>query len=200
MGAAAAEPAAVSLDWRCRCGSLHLRLDPGAGMHGICYCRDCQAFHHHLDAAEWLRPGGGSDLFATTPDRLEVVSGAEHIALLRLGPKGIFRWYAACCGSPLVNGPPTRGVAFTSLHVAGLSDPAAVGPVAAYLNCKGATGPTEGRETPGRQFIFPILFRAIAARLSGRYRQTPFFRADGTPVAEPHVLSRAERAAAAPTG
>ena len=41
--------------------------------------------------------------------------------------------------------------------------------------------------------------RAIAARLSGRWKTTPFFKGPPwEPVAEPHVISKAERNAARP--
>jgi hypothetical protein len=187
-----------ALTWKCRCGALRAELQPGDGTHLICYCKDCQAYARHLGAAELLDAGGGTAVYATLPHRLKITRGAEHLALLRLGPKGPFRWYAACCATPFANTAATAKLPFASLLVHGLEEPAALGPVRACLRCEEASGPVAGRARSPAALAWPAMARALKARVSGRHRDTPFFDAGGAPVAAPRVLSRAERAAATP--
>ncbi|MBF9030790.1 hypothetical protein HKCCE3408_10340 [Rhodobacterales bacterium HKCCE3408] len=184
-------------DWSCRCGKLRLRVEIKGGKRGICYCRDCQAFARHVSGGVTLNAAGGTDLYPTLPERIEIVAGAEHLALLRLSPKGMFRWYAGCCGTPLANGLPDAGFPFASLHVAGFADTSRLPPVTAHLNVGGATGPVAEKPSAAYVWAFPILTNAIWARLRGRHRRTPFFR-NGQPVAEPYVLTLEERRAATP--
>jgi hypothetical protein len=69
----------------------------------ICYCDDCQAFVHYLGRAELLDAHGGTDIVQGPPNKVTFDRGAEHIAGMRLRPKGLYRWYASCCKTPLGN-------------------------------------------------------------------------------------------------
>src|SRR5215204_4669214 len=91
---------------RCRCGEVHgsvTNAAPGAVNRVVCYCDDCQAFLHHLGCAELLDASGGTDIVQVAPAALAFDRGAERIAGLRLTPKGLYRWYADCCKTPLGN-------------------------------------------------------------------------------------------------
>jgi hypothetical protein len=69
----------------------------------VCYCDDCQAFLHALDRADLLDDQGGTDIVQLAPASLSFVQGREHIVGLRLTPRGLYRWYASCCRTPLGN-------------------------------------------------------------------------------------------------
>jgi hypothetical protein len=69
----------------------------------VCYCDDCQAFAHQLGRADLLDSHGGSDLVQVAPASLTFVQGQHRIVGLRLTPKGLFRWYADCCNTPVGN-------------------------------------------------------------------------------------------------
>jgi hypothetical protein len=69
----------------------------------ICYCDDCQAFAHRLGRADLLDDGGGSDIVQVAPSSLKFVQGQQRIVGLRLTPRGLFRWYASCCNTPVGN-------------------------------------------------------------------------------------------------
>ena len=69
----------------------------------VCYCDDCQTFLHYLRRADLLDAQGGSDIVQIAPASLSFVQGKERIVGLRLTPKGLYRWYASCCGTPLGN-------------------------------------------------------------------------------------------------
>ena len=91
---------------RCRCGRVQgmaTDVSPKTGNHIVCYCDDCQAYAHHLGRTDLLDPQGGSDIVQVAPASLSFDLGADRIVGLRLSPKGLYRWYASCCNTPLGN-------------------------------------------------------------------------------------------------
>ena len=176
----------------CDCGGVSGHLDvrpPHGATHLVCHCDDC------LTAAVAMGqpyPGSaGVAVVQTTPDRVHIDKGADRLGILRLSPRGLYRWYATCCGVPLFNTPPKRGVPYVALHAGRVASPEDLGPVRAHVNA-GAESRGLWRAIPG------IIARTAAARLTGRWKETPFFDGDGSPVAAETVLTRAQRAAAAP--
>ena len=89
---------------QCRCGEVRgvvTDVSPNTVNRVVCYCDDCQAFLHHLGRADLLDAHGGSDIVQIAPASLSFVHGKERIVGLRLTPKGLYRWYASCCRTPL---------------------------------------------------------------------------------------------------
>lgn len=186
---------ADTIEWRCACGEMRARVELGEGTHLVCYCDDCQAFARATGRPDWLDDAGGSDLYQTVPDRVEVIQGAERLACLRLTDKGPYRWYARCCGAPFANTLTTRQVPFASIAVHGLDRPDALGPIMLRANRKFASKRVDAKGSLAAAGV-QILRRAAVARLAGRHRRTPFFDHNGAPVAEPRRLSPDERRAA----
>ena len=184
------------LHWQCDCGKVRIEIAPAKGTRCVCYCWDCQAFQRHLGHPEALDAAGGSDLFQTMPYRVEVQEGAEQLACLQLSEKGPLRWYAACCNSGICNTWRSPKVPLASLTVRGFKDPTPAGAVLARVNRSGATGHIDGPKGSVRTLIVRFLAAALWARVTGRYRNTPFFQADGSPIAPVKVLSTAETEAA----
>ena len=90
----------------CRCGQVRGRVkeaSPSSVTRVVCYCDDCQAFLHHLGRADLLDDHGGTDIVQVAPASLSFHSGEANIVGLRFGPKGLYRWYARCCNTPLGN-------------------------------------------------------------------------------------------------
>ncbi|MCB1390487.1 MAG: hypothetical protein KDK12_15300 [Rhodobacteraceae bacterium] len=179
----------------CRCGAMAWHVAPSAGgTHAVCYCSDCQTYARHLGrAGDFLDPHGGTEVFQTLPYNLVIDRGAEHLAMLRLGPKGLFRWYAGCCNTPIANTLPKPALPFVGLVLPpGARD---FGPITARAN----TGPTQGKVRPHGVLatIFSLFARGIGARLSGR-AASPFFTRTGEPIVAPRILTREERNAARP--
>ncbi|MEX1166899.1 MAG: DUF6151 family protein [Hydrogenophaga sp.] len=184
----------------CRCGALQGHVDVnGTSNRMVCYCQDCQAFARFLGPADAvLDSQGGSEVVQVAPYRIHIDRGAEHLAVMRLSPKGLLRWYAACCRTPVGNtmdrrGFPFSGLLSTCLDTAPLAP--AFGPVRASANTQSAVG---GEPQP-RAFgmagaLLRILALVLGSRLSGRYKKTPFFTASGAPVAVPTVLTTEARA------
>ena len=146
----------------------------------VCYCDDCQAFLHHLGRAEFLDAQGGTDLVQIAPASLSFMQGTERIVGLRLGPKGLYRWYASCCKTPVGN---TVGPAIPFVGIVGQAFESEtqrldvlVGPPIGRIYGKYAIG----RAPEGSTRLSPwLMTRAIRMVLGWRLRgQTwphPFF-------------------------
>ena len=190
------------MPFSCKCGTLSGVLHdvtPRTGSRVVCYCRDCQAAAHALGAEFALNDRGGTDIFQTLPSHIDIRHGQDHLACLRLSPKGLMRWYADCCDTPLFNALPSPTFRFVGVSTAILAgDGAPLGPVIAVNKGDCATpGPeiaSHGYMSAGWQ----ILKRHLKAKLR-RDRKTPFFDTSGAPVVSPRILTREERKAATPT-
>ena len=81
-----------NLALQCQCGTVRgraIRVYPVDGTRVVCYCRDCQAFAHALNAAERvLDAQGGTDIYQLPPARLQIHQGHDQIRCLRLSSKG----------------------------------------------------------------------------------------------------------------
>lgn len=131
----------------------------------------------------------GVDLFQTTPDRIRIAAGQDQLALLRLSPRGLMRWYARCCGTPLFNTTSTPLFSFVGVLTRNLEGSEALGPVVAHGFVDDGTG--KSRHVHGGRVVRGLLSRAAGALISGRWRQTPFFDpATRAPVAEAELAPR----------
>lgn len=181
------------LDFSCSCGQLAGNISADAqrsGLRLLCFCPDCRAnelYHQQSDPTE------GVDLFQLAPHGIHLTRGAEHLQLLRLGPKGLFRWYASCCGTPVANTLAKPGLAFAGLRSDLFVDKGALGKIRArsFVPVPGKPPRNEGT----LRMVYGIFSRMITARMSGLWRQTPFFDIEsGKPVSEPKVLTKEARA------
>lgn len=186
----------------CRCGALEgVLANPRGGNRVVCYCSDCQAFAHYLgNVREVLDERGGSDILQVLPKNLSFTRGADRLACLRLTPKGLLRWYAGCCRTPVGNTLATPKLSFIGLlHSCLRSDSPsldeAVGPVTAVVHTQGAIGDPKPQTVGTGRTVAWFLRNALKARMNGDYRLTPLFRSDsGAPVVAPHVLGAEELA------
>lgn len=96
----------MDLHMRCRCGQVRATVANASARtvnRVVCYCIDCQAFAHRLGRADLLDAAGGTDIVQVAPATLRFEQGSERLAGLRLSPKGLHRFYAACCNTPVGN-------------------------------------------------------------------------------------------------
>ncbi|MGE0797855.1 MAG: DUF6151 family protein [Lautropia sp.] len=193
---------------RCRCGTLQgLVARPGIAVRARCYCRDCQAY------AAWFGPdagivddAGGTEVVAMLPRQVRFTAGLDALACLSLSPRGILRWYAGCCRTPIGNTPRDRRMSYLGLITSCLADEppleAAFGPLRMTAHVGSArrpvarTGPLAAAAALARPGA-----AMLAAWIGGGYRDNPFFdAATGAPIRPPQVLSRAERERLTPPG
>jgi hypothetical protein len=185
---------------RCQCGTIQGSVaNPGNANHCVCYCRDCQAFAHFLGKADTvLDERGGSEIIQVPPKNLTFSQGQEALACMRLTEKGLLRWYAACCNTPIGNTLMTPKISFVGLVHNCLESSArslddSFGPVRARVNPKGAKGDPKPEVVGQGPVIWWFITRVLTARLNGDYKLNPLFHADtGKPVKIPKVLSASE--------
>lgn len=200
-----------TLPIRCDCGHLRARADlrDHHARRAVCYCRDCRMFAHFLErAGAILDRHGGTEVVQMSQGRLRIEAGREQLACMRLTPKGLLRWYAGCCHTPIGNIPPNRHIPYLGLVHAcidfgarGRTPEALLGPIDCRVN---AHDPDVRRTYADAHEGIPpgtlvrVASRVLVWRLHGDHRQSPFFDpASGAPVAEPRILGADERAALA---
>lgn len=181
------------LAFSCACGTLkgHLSsVGAKAGTHVECFCADCRAnevFHGQPDPAP-----NAVRLLQLSPETISIDHGSEQLRVLRLSKRGILRWYAGCCGTPIANTLASPKLPFAAIRTALFADPDQFGKirVQAFLPTPGKPPHTKG----AMGMILGLFKRMGASRLSGSWRQTPFFDVQTQdPVAEVKILTDDER-------
>lgn len=172
------------IPFSCRCGSLTGTLQnvrPTEGTHLICHCDSCCRGMqiHAIDANR----RDGVALFQTTPDRIQIATGIDQLAVKQMTPKGPLRWYASCCSTPMFNTTGSRGFAFTGVLVHCLADTAPLGPVVGECYFERTENTPRHRHFP--RLVWRVIRRAAIARLTGKWRENPFFGNDNRPIARP---------------
>jgi hypothetical protein len=194
-----------SLPLRCRCGAVTGVLhgpSPHNGNHLYCYCDDCRAFAHFCGIDGLLDGSGGTEIYQTTPSQVEISKGGEQLRCMRLSPKGLLRWYTACCHTPVANTLAMAGFPFAGLNGAfiggeGAARAALLGPVLARGFSTFATGPVGERAHPKvpPAFILRTVGIFLPAKLRGKAQPSPFFvKGAREPRVQPRVLTKDERA------
>ena len=185
--------------FQCRCGTLRGEVDePHRAMRAVCYCRDCRTYAHWIGKPqEVLDAAGGTDIVATHSRYVRLAAGAPQLACMSLSPRGLLRWYARCCDTPIANIPRDRKLPYVGLVHTCLETvrplEASFPPVQMDINTASALGPTPRRGGFGNTLRFgAMVLRLASARLTGSYRATPFFDASGAPVATVQVPPRAD--------
>jgi hypothetical protein len=190
------------VELHCRCGEVRGRVtdaSPQTVNRAVCYCDDCQAYLHHLGRTDLLDAHGGTDIVQVAPASLAFDRGADRIVGLRLTPKGLYRFYASCCKTPLGN-TVSPAIPFVGIVVQAFERPDEVfgKPIG------GAAGKyAVGTVPPGSKMNLRLIAHAIRLvvgwRLRGKTWPHPFFdRATRAPTRPLTILSRAEREALRP--
>jgi len=193
------------LPLQCSCGSLRgvvAGVTPRRSNRLVCMCDDCQTYAHWLGrAAEVLDPHGGTEVVQVTPAMLQITEGIEHLQCARLSPKGLHRWYAACCKTPLANTLGAKMPFVGIIHLAlrsgddAMPSDADIGPILARVNARfghGAVGADAHARAPFG-FILRSIGKLARDALHRAHRPSPFFDDKGDPVVEPTVLSKQAR-------
>jgi hypothetical protein len=190
------------LSLRCRCGTVRgtaRDVAPSKVNHCFCYCDDCQAFAHFLGRADdVLDAHGGSEITQMSQANVALTAGIDKVAAMRLTQKGLIRWYADCCRTPIGNTLGTSAMPFIGVVHAFIDAPsAALGPIRGRGWAKSAKGgraavPKDG--LPDAVMVARVLAKLLRWRLRGDHKRSSFFdRESGKPLVEPRVLTAAER-------
>ena len=193
--------------FQCRCGALSGHLSqPHRALRGVCYCKDCRAYAHHLGVAASTHDMlGGAEFVAAQAEHVSFTSGIEHLACLSLTDKGLLRWYANCCNTPICNTARNWKVPYVGLIGACLkTDPVAFERSFPRLQMRVNTRSARQAPPPMRWStvvsLARLMSRVMLSSVNGRYRQTPFFDQGGAPVVAVRVLAAACRTGAHGSG
>lgn len=189
---------------RCRCGTLRGRasgISPAAQSRAVCYCDDCQIFALHLGLPDVLDERGGTDACMLTPAQVTISQGSEQVRCIRLSPKGLYRWYAACCNTPLGNTLSARIPVLILVHSCmdhgadGRSRDEDLGQPKVRMMARFAKGGVpRGAHAKVPLGMMPRIAVHIArGMLAGKAQPSPFFDAAGKPRATPTLMDKQER-------
>jgi hypothetical protein len=199
----------MAIPFHCSCGALQGEIVARqAYARATCYCRDCRAFARTLGRGDnVLDAHGGVDIIAMRPAGLRITAGRAQLACLSLSPKGLLRWYAACCNTPVANTPRDPGLPYVGFLSHCIAAPAgevdaSFGPSRIALNTASAEGDVAATPVRTALGVLRIMLGVAAARLRGRGAENLFFEAGSSrPVAEPRILTLQQRAdASRPAG
>ena len=185
----------MTIPLSCRCGRVRGEVGTDRTyVRATCYCRDCRAYAQWLGAPGLLDDAGGVDVVTMAPSRVRFIAGEDQIACMSLSGRGIYRWYAACCRTPLGNTPRDPGVHYVGLSTAclegaGAAVDAAFGPPRRCLIAtESATAPVRKRRVALLAGVIHVVAGVLGARLLRR-RESPFFdAATGKPIRVPEVV------------
>ena len=184
----------TDVPFSCACGQIKGTLhdaSPRSGNHVRCYCASCRAavlFTTGVDPE-----GRGVELFQTTPDKISFQQGRGNIGVFSFNPEKLLRFRATCCGVPMFTMLPTPKFALAGMMTNLLEDSSAIGPVVSEAFIPQPKG--RARHSSVMRLYGGTIWRALVARVTGRWKQTSFFDiATGQPVAKVYVPTKAERA------
>ncbi|KDM93416.1 DUF6151 family protein [Photobacterium galatheae] len=183
----------------CECGKVQGTAQvpaPSSGNRVVCYCKDCQAFAEQLQPARILTAHRGTAIFQVSPSSVQWTKGAEQIRCLRLTPKGLYRWYAGCCQTPLANtlkpGFPFVGLIETAIVPEDRTE-AHLGPIRAHAYPQHAD-PVLPEEILRTNRVWPMMIRIMLKilgwKLTGKGHPNPFFSRDGQPKVQPEIVNK----------
>jgi hypothetical protein len=166
----------------CRCGQVRGTVTgaaPASVNRVICYCDDCQAFAHWLARADLLDAHGGTDIVQLAPASLVFTEGQDRIAGIRLTARGLHRFYACCCNTPLGNMVSPRvpfvGVAAEAFRVDGQDPDDVFGKPVGAIKGEFAIGePPAGSKGISFRLFTRAIGKVLSWRLTGRNWPHPF--------------------------
>lgn len=171
-------------------------MDGSPNSRVCCYCNDCQTFGRYFgNEAKVLDAQGGTEIVQVCQSRLRFDGGLEQLAAIRLSDKGMVRWYASCCNTPIGNTMQDRKMSFIGLIHCCL-DKALIdkdfGTSIAFFSTSEAIGESK----PIQHGVFGTILRfmrlVLVSRMLRRYKKSPFFDAAGVLIVAPKILSNDE--------
>jgi hypothetical protein len=157
-----------------------------------------------LGRTDLLDPHGGTDIVQFPPASLAFQHGQMRIVGVRLTPKGLYRWYAGCCHTPLGNmvGPsiPFVGVVTEAFQVHGQAPNEVFGrPLRAIMGEFAVGEPPLGSRGIGAALMVRSIAKVLGWRLTGRAWPRPFLdRLTRKPIFPVTALSTDQREALCP--
>ena len=186
------------VDVRCFCGKVNgvLKIVKKDLFYAQCFCCDCQNYAKHLESEDKiLDQYGASSLIQTYPKYLTLLEGKEHINCVQIKEKGLLRWYANCCNSPLANTMTNPRVPFISISTQVLKFKSKeekerlLGPVSVKAFAMYAKGkkPKNSHDRFPKSYMISMLYFMLRGAITGKFKPHPFFK-DAQPISNPTLL------------
>ena len=188
----------------CRCGAVRGEISgvaPDRINRVICYCDDCRAYAHFLERPDLLDRHGGTDIVQVQGTTVRFTVGQDQLRCMRLSPKGMLRFYTACCHTPVGNtiaaaipfAGIVRGGMDQGLAAAGGAD-AVLGPAEGCNGRFAVHGKPAGvHDNASAGLVLRIARRIAKWKLRSFGQPSAYFDASGKPVVPPQLLTIAER-------
>lgn len=185
------------IDVQCFCGKIEgttENINSSTGTRIVCCCDDCQIFAEYLgNEGNILDQYGGTDIFQMPISQLKISQGNEHIGCMRISSKGMYRWYASCCNTPIGN-TLGSGVPFIGLIHSFMANPSTrdtdLGKIRGYLEIKFAKQQVpKTQQGSSFRIILRGLYKIILWKLRGLNSPSVFFNDNGESIVAPKILN-----------
>jgi hypothetical protein len=183
---------------KCACGTVKGKTSAVSSKIGTritCCCDDCQAFSQFLgQEGNVLDQYGGTDIFQIPVSFLTITEGKSEIACVRLSPKGMHRWYAKCCNTPIGNtfgaGGPFIGIIHSFMDKATTSE-VDLGKNRGHILTKFAKTPVpENLKGSSLSINCRVVAKILSWKLKGLNKPSEFFNNNAEPICEPQILDK----------
>jgi hypothetical protein len=178
-------------------------VSPAWSSHVVCYCDDCQAYARFLGTPGIMDDHGGTDVFQVPPARVRITEGLDALESMRLSKKGLLRWYAGCCRTPVGNTVNARVPFIGVIHSfrsreddVGRRPDVLAEPVGIWGRYAIGGAPPGVETTTSFSLVARFAANLLRWKFSGQGSPSPLFdEKTGAPRAKPKVLTPTEREA-----
>ncbi|MFT6406520.1 MAG: hypothetical protein ACJA2U_002900 [Marinomonas primoryensis] len=183
---------------KCACGTVKGKTSAVSSKIGTritCCCDDCQAFSQFLgQEGNVLDQYGGTDIFQIPVSFLTITEGKSEIACVRLSPKGMHRWYAKCCNTPIGNtfgaGGPFIGIIHSFMDKSEMSE-VDLGKSRGHVLTKFAKTPVpENLKGSSLRINCRVVAKILSWKLKGLNKPSEFFNNNREPICQPQILDK----------
>lgn len=186
----------------CDCGKVQgntYAMTADSGHRLTCCCSDCQAFAHYLEGLgrthgdPILDQFSGTDIFQMPISKLKIEQGLDDVACVRLTAKGMYRWYARCCNTPIGNtmgaNMPFIGVVHNFMqHQTSRVDE--IGKNRAYVQThEMKTQIPKALKGSSSRAVVRSIFKILSWKVQGLNKPSVFFEKNGKAIAKPVILN-----------
>ncbi len=183
---------------QCECGALSGHIEgEGSSNRVSCYCGDCQAFARYLGRAnDILDAQGGTEIVQLAQHRVVFSHGKQHLAAMQLSENGLLRWFTTCCNSPIGNTVNNSKFSFIGLFSASLERSRIdqdFGTAIAIVNADSALDEPKPQQRGVATMVLRVFKIVVTSLVTGKYRDSEFFKRSGEPAVSQIVLTAAER-------
>lgn len=185
----------------CACGKIigfTKNVNAQSGNRIVCCCTDCQKFAMFLQQEnQVLDQYNGTDIFQMPISYVKITEGNEHIACVKFSQKGLHRWYAKCCNTPIGNTlghkAPFIGVIHNFMNNQATRD-SDLGASLGIAHWQSAKIPVpEEHKMSLFKISMRVLGKLIMWKIRGLEQPSVFFNPDGSTVSKPEVLKNKKR-------